>query len=203
MRYRITDGVVKYFKNIFDNVVYVQNVDDAFMEFEKLKPNKPEFKKAPAVIAISRTGSRIADNFMKPQEQFRGRLNRRNGDKNDIVQTLDCSIMYDITVIAYDNLVMDTLVDELIFRILKVPTFRYDSGVTSVNDGVSPMINEAQLIYEGNELGMLEETVSIEKGRVHRTTFSISVDGEIYMTSQSSYLAKEVPLTLDVTNTVE
>lgn len=196
MRYRITDGVVKYFKNIFDNTVYIQNVEDAFKEFEKLKPKNPTSTKAPAIIAISRTGSRISDTFARPQELQRGRLNRRNEASLSIVQTLDCSLMYDITVIAYDNLVMDTLVDELIFRILKNPTFQYDSGVVSVNDGTSPMINEGELKYEGNDLGIMEETLNVESGRVYRTTFSISVDGEIYMTSESSYLAKEVPVSI-------
>lgn len=196
MRYRITDGLVKYFKDVFDNTVYVYNVDEAFSEFEKLKVKKgATFSKAPAIIAISRTSSVIKDTYGKPQEFQRGRLVQKGSI--DVMQpmfvtALDCDSMYDITVIAYDNMVMDTLVDELIFKILSNPVFRYNSGVKSVVDATSEMINEASIRYEGNELGNLEESVTTENSRVYRSTFPVSVEGEIYITGKTTYLATNV-----------
>lgn len=201
MRYRLTDGLVNYFKAMFDNVVYVQDVDQGFSEFEKLSVAKgPEFTKSPALVVISRTSSRIADSFAKPSEFKRGRLVQKpeaSGDGYTIKYTtaLDCELSFDITILAYDNYVMDTLVDEVIFRILERPTYQYQSGVASTVDGTSEMINECNIRYEGSELGTLEETVSVENGRVYRTTFPVTIEGEIYM-SGSTLMARTVPLTI-------
>ena len=183
MRYRVTNGLVEYFKAIYDRVVYA-GIDDAYEEYEERFRDDvegTEVSKFPALIALHRTSCTPYPSRLQWGELRNGRFEFRNiktGMKNYVVG-MEWDLEYDVTVLSSTQMHTDTLVDELLMYMAANSTMIYDSGVSL---GGTESIHIASTVqYSPGGLGeIFEAEDSEESGTVYRTTFSIKVTAYSY-----------------------
>ena len=183
MRYRVTNGLINYFKGVYERVVYA-GIDDAYEEYEERFMDDEvgtEVSKFPALIAIHRTSCTPYPSRITWSEFRNGRLEVRNmkvGTKNYIVG-VEWDLEYDVTVLSSTQMHTDTLVDELLMYMAANSTMVYDSGV-ELGDGV-PLNVACTVMYSPGGLGeIFEAEDSEESGTVYRTTFSVKVTAYSY-----------------------
>lgn len=193
MRYRIDDGVVEYFKEMYDHVVYADDASHAYELYEKMIGTVA----TSPVVCIVRSSSEPKVSRMTRKEFLSGRWNRVNlvDSKFETISIVEADNIYEISVLSGSKYKTDTLVDELIMRILEVPTYQYYSGVTNPADGEQLKL-EGYLTYEPEALGSMEEANDIENiGRVYKSAFSLSTQGAIFRTSDTP-LVRKIPISV-------
>jgi hypothetical protein len=183
VRYRVTNGLIEYFKAIYDKVVYA-GIDDAYEEYEERFRDDvegTEVSKFPALIALHRTSCTPYPSRLQWGELRNGRFEFRNiktGMKNYVVG-MEWDLEYDVTVLSSTQMHTDTLVDELLMYMAANSTMIYDSGVSL--GGTESIQVASTVLYSPGGLGeIFEAEDSEESGTVYRTTFSIKVTAYSY-----------------------
>lgn len=194
MRYKVTDGVIDYFKTLLDHVIYVYDVEEAFKKFEQMKEMLPtkmgEGKVYPVLCCISRKEFDV--DIAGPKMGYvRGRYGFDDKVKNEFrtLGTMNFVARYDVTILGYNNFTVDTVVDELYIK-LREPEgtnkYTYNSGAPNPEDPTKELKVESHIILDHDGYGELSEAVdSDESGRIFRTTFSISTEGSIWYYKES------------------
>lgn len=194
--------MIEFFKNLFENTVYVPDVNEAFDLLDKY--SNGEANPAPAVLAITRRDCEPIVGAPK-MNYIRGRYSAPTKNNSNLgTAVMEVKVTFDITVLSYDQYTTDTLVDELYMILLaeggKNCVYEYDSGVRDVNDESKEMKVRSHIILEQGPYGEMSEARDVgNAGKVYRTTFSVSTIGAVYNAFERK-LTLNVPITLEDSN---
>lgn len=188
--------MIEFFKSLFDNTVYVPDVNEAFDQLDKQGVST---NPAPAVIAIVRRDCEPM--IGQPQGNYtRGRyMAKTQNNSNEVTGVMEVKVTFDISVLSYDGYTTDTLVDELYMRLLSggLNEYEYDSGVRDVNDPSKEMKVKGHIMIEQGPFGEMSEAVDVgNSGKVYRTTFSVFTIGAVYFSAERK-LVLTVPVRLE------
>lgn len=202
MRYKAKLGLVNHIKTMFENVVYVNNVDDAFARFEEMmaEPEVKEDSIKSTLVAINTTKMDPGVLKLSPYEKTRGRFQHQTSDTLKGIATLEYDMGFDITILTTDSYINDTLVEELLFRLSYQPDYEYGSGLVhpaSLEDEEFEFMLKGTIRMDNGLLGEFQEAVTTEdNGRIYRTTFSITVSAHS-LKDLSTKLALTIPVMVD------